>query len=125
MPTLPNHLNINSLAAGSQWTCSYQLQNDDGTLFNITGMTFEFVIRPTASDITAPALVTVNSTAATVQGYITVTVATATLLVVLSPTATALLGQSSFPYSLWMNPGTPSATDLVAGTSFCVLVPLP
>ena len=125
MPTLPNHLNINGLAAGSQWTCSYQLQNDDGTLFNITGMTFAFSIRPTASDVTAPALVTVNSTAASAQGYITVTVATATLLVVLSPAATALLGQNAFPYSLWMNPGTTSATDLVAGTSFCVLVPLP
>lgn len=125
MPALPNHLNITSLAAGSQWTCGYQLVNDDNTLFNISGATFEFVIRPTASDITAPALVTVNSTAATTQGYITVTVSTATLLVVLSPTATALLGQSTFPYSLWMNPGTPSATDLVAGTSFCVLVPLP
>jgi len=125
VPALPNHLNITSLAAGSQWTCGYQLVNDDNTLFNISGATFEFVIRPTASDITAPALVTVNSTAATTQGYITVTVSTATLLVVLSPTATALLGQSTFPYSLWMNPGTPSATDLVAGTSFCVLVPLP
>ena len=125
MPALPNHFNINSLAAGSQWTCGYQLQNDNGTLLDPTGATFEFVLRPTASDITAPALVSVNSTAATTQGYITVTVATATLIVVLSPTATALLGQSTLPYSLWMNPGTPSATDFVAGTSFCVLVPLP
>jgi len=124
MPRLPNQVNINA-AAGSQWTSGYQLQNDNGTLLDITGMTFEFAIRPTASDITAPPLVSVNSTAATVQGYITVTVATATLLVVLSPTATALLGQSSYPYSLWMNPFTPGATDLVTGTSYCTLVPLP
>lgn len=125
MPALPNHFNINSLAAGSQWIGGYQLQNDNGTLLDITGMTFAFSIRPTASDITAPALVSVNSTAATTQGYITVTIATATLLVVLSPAATALLGQNAYPYAFWMNPGTPSATDLVVGTSFCVLVPLP
>lgn len=125
MPTLPNHLNVTDLVAGSQWTRSYQLQNDDGSLFNLVGMTFGMVIRPSASDVTAPALVTVNSSAATTQGYITVTVATATLLVVLSPAATALLGQNAYPYSLWMNPGTTSATDLVTGTSFCVLVPLP
>ena len=125
MPPLPNRLNISDLAAGSQWTRSYQLQNDDKSIFDITGMTFAFSIRPTASDITAPALVTVNSTAATTQGYITVTVAAATLLVVLSPAATALLGQNAYPYSFWMNPGTTSATDLVTGTSFCNLVPLP
>ena len=57
MPTLPNHLNINSLAAGSQWTCGYQLQNDNGTILDITGATFEFVIRPTASDITGTHIV--------------------------------------------------------------------
>lgn len=124
MPTLPNQLNIQQ-AAGSQWTQGYQLQNDDGTLVNITGATFQFVIRPSATNVTEPGLVSVNSTASTVQGYITVTTGTSTLLVVLSPTATSLLGQNSYPYSLWMNPGTSSATDLVTGTSFCTLVPLP
>lgn len=124
MPTLPNLINFTA-AAGSQWTQGYQLTNDDSTLFNITGATFEFVIRPNAANTTSPALVSVNSTASTVQGYITVTVSTATLLVVLSPTATALLGEGAYPYALWMNPGTASATDLVGGTSFCKLVPLP
>lgn len=123
MPSLPN-LNISDLAAGSQWRTAYQLQNEDGTVFDITGATFELVIRPTASG-TAPPLVSVTSTGATEQGYITVTVPTATLLVVLSPTATALLSQSGYPYALWMNPGTPSATDLVSGTSLCALVALP
>lgn len=125
MPTLPNQLNISDQVAGSQWPRSYQLQNDDGSLIDITGATFEFVIRTDSTDTTTPALVTVSSAAATAQGYITVTVATSTLLVVLSPTATALLGQSAYPYALWMAPGTPAATDLVTGTSFCKLVPLP
>lgn len=124
MPSLPT-LNISDLAAGSQWRTAYQLQNEDRTVFDITGATFEFVIRPTAGGSAAPPLVSVSSTGATAQGYITVTVPTATLLVVLSPTATALLSQSGYPYALWMNPGTPSATDLVSGTSFCTLVALP
>ncbi|WP_327066884.1 hypothetical protein [Kitasatospora sp. NBC_01302] len=121
MPALPNQLNTTS-ASGSQWVTSYQLQNDDGTLMNITGKTFEFVIRPTTSDATEPALVSVNSTAANAQGYITVTPATSTLLVVLSPTATALIGQSAYPYSLWMDPGLSDATDLVTGTFYNALV---
>lgn len=124
MSGLPNQVQIN-VAAGSQWSQGYQLQNDDGSIFNITGMAFEFVIRPNASNVAEPAMVSVNSTASSAQGYITVTVETATLLVVLSPTATALLGQSVNPYSLWMNPGTSSQTDLVQGASFCVLVALP
>lgn len=124
MPALPNQIQIN-VAAGSQWSQGYQLQNDDGSILDITGMAFEFVIRPNTSNVTEPALVSVSSTESSVQGYITVTVDTATLLVVLSPTATALLGQSAYPYSLWMAPGTSAQTDLVQGTSFCTLVALP
>ena len=123
MPGLPQQVQIN-VAAGSQWPQGYQLLSN-GTPADISGATFEIVIRPNTSDTTEPGLVSVNSTASTAQGYITITVDTATLMVVLSPTATALLGQSAYPYALWMNPGTPSQTDLVTGTSFCQLVPLP
>jgi hypothetical protein len=101
---------------------SYTLQNDDGSAMNLAGKTFEFVVRPNTLDHTAPAMVTVNSTAATAQGYITVTTLTATVQVVLSPTATTLLGQSANPYTLWMDPGLPDATALVAGLFFCQLV---
>lgn len=121
MPALPNQVQANA-AAGSQWVQTYTLQNDDGSLMNITSKTFEFVVRPSTSDKTQPAMIAVNSTAANAQGYITVTTATATLQVVLSPTATALLGQAAYPYSLWMDPGLPDATDLVVGTFFCQLV---
>ncbi|MER6350657.1 hypothetical protein ABT186_02075 [Streptomyces sp. NPDC001634] len=121
MPALPNQVQANA-AAGSQWVQTYTLQNDDGTLMAITGKTFEFVIRPNTSDKTQPALVAVKSTGATAQGYITVTTGTSQVQVVLSPTATALLGQSAYPYSLWMDPGLPDATDLVVGLFFCQLV---
>lgn len=121
MPPLPNQLAATA-AAGSQWVTSYQLQNDDGTLADITAKAFEFVIRPSVTDTTEPALIAVNSTMATAQGYITVTPATSTILVVLSPTATALLGQSTDSYSLWMDPGQADATNLVTGTFYCNLV---
>lgn len=121
MPALPNQLQVNA-AAGSQWVTTYQLQNDDGTLMAISGKTFEFVIRPNPSDTAEPAMVAVNSTASTAQGYITVTTATSTVQVVLSPTATALLGQGARPYTLWMDPGLPDATALVDGICFSNLV---
>lgn len=122
VPTLPNQVNVSDCVAGSQWVETYVLQNDDGTLMNIVGKTFEFVIRPSTSDTAQPAMVAVNSTASNVQGYITVTTATSTVQVVLSPTATSLLGQCADPYSLWMDKGLPDATDLVVGTFFSNLV---
>ncbi len=118
---LPNQLQIN-LAAGSQWTQGYQLQNDDGTPMDISGFTFEMVIRPSASDHTEAALVAVNSTTSNAQGSITVDVDTATLLVVLSPTATTLLGQGANVYALWMDPGDSDATALVVGICFSQLI---
>ena len=121
MPVLPNQVQALG-AAGSQWVQSYTLQNDDGTPLNITGKSFEFVIRPSTTDHTAPAMVSVNSTAATVQGYITVTTLTSTVQVVLSPTATTLLGASAYPYTLWMDPSLPDATALVVGTFYSSLV---
>lgn len=123
MPALPNQIQIN-VAAGSQWVQGYQLLSN-GAPMDISTYSFEFVVRPNASDKTEPALVAVNSTQSSSQGYIEVTVDTAVLIVVLSGTATALLGQSAYPYSLWLNPGTSSQVDLVTGTSFCQLVPLP
>ena len=123
MSGLPQQVQIN-VAAGSQWPQGYQLLSN-GVPADISTATFSFVVRPNTSDKTEPGLVSVNSIESNSQGYITATVETATLMVVLSPTATALLGQGTFPYALWMNPGTSAQTDLVTGTSFCQLVPLP
>ncbi|MFE2712228.1 hypothetical protein ACFXKI_09620 [Streptomyces mirabilis] len=117
MPSLPNQIN-STAAAGSQWVQTYAIQNDDGSVTDITNKTFEFVIRPHTTDTAQPAMVAVNSTAANAQGYITVTTATATLQVVLSPTTTGLLQRSANPYTLWMDPGLPDATALVVGTFF-------
>jgi len=111
--SLPNQWNTTA-AAGSQWAQAFQLVNDDGTPVNVTGWTWEFVIRPTVNDTASPALVQVTTTVSA-QGYITVDTVTATVMVVLNPAATALLGKGARPYTLWSNPGTTQAVAWVDG----------
>lgn len=113
MTSLPNQWNASS-PAGSQWAQAFQLVNDDGTPVNVTGWTWEFVIRPNVADTASPALVQVTTTVSA-QGYITVDTATATVMVVLNPAATAPLGKNSRPFTLWSNPGTTTATAWVEG----------
>lgn len=113
MANLPNQWNA-SAAAGSQWAQAFQLQNDDGTPVNTVGWMWEFVIRPNIADASSPALVQVTTTASS-QGYITVDTSTATVMVVLSPAATTVLGKGARPYALWSNPGTTQATAWVDG----------
>lgn len=100
---------------GSQWAQSYQVTNDDGTLANISNKTFELVVRNTQ---TAATVLSVSSTASTANGTITVTSSTATLQVVLTPTATSLLTEYGASYTLWMDPNLSDATALVAGVFY-------
>lgn len=114
MPGLPNQWNAFT-PAGSQWIQAFTLQNDDGTPVNVTGWTWEFVIREHVTDATSPALVQVTTTPSS-QGYITVDTVTGTVTVVLNPAATALLSKGARPYTLWSNPGTTTALAWVDGT---------
>jgi hypothetical protein len=114
VPGLPNVVPAYA-TSGSQWSEGYTFYNDDDTLMDLSTKTFEFVVRPTVADVTEPAQIAVTSTGATGQGYITVTLATSTVLVVLSDSATALLGQSTRPYALWMDPGGSDQTAVVVG----------
>ncbi|WP_329330743.1 hypothetical protein OIU81_02875 [Streptomyces sp. NBC_01454] len=113
MPDLPLQWNTTT-AVGSEWGADFTLLDDDGTPMAINGKGFEFVIRPTVVDTASPPLIKVTATP-TVQGYIAIDTGTATVQVVLTPTATALLGKGSRPFALWMDPGQPSATCLVEG----------
>lgn len=124
MPELPSLVNAEAIA-GSLWDKGYQLFNEDSSLMNITTKTFSLVIRPTVTDASPSPLVSVSSQQATVQGYITVDTNASTLLVVLSPTATALLGRGARPYAVIMNPGLVDATDVIVGTFSSVLAANP
>jgi hypothetical protein len=111
-------------AAGSQWQQTFTLTNPDGTPINLTGLTWEFVIRPTVQDAAVPPLVSVTTTP-TSQGSITVTPLTGIVTVTLTPAATTLLGKGQRPHALWSNPGTPTAITWVAGNFTTQLVANP
>ncbi|MFG2412286.1 hypothetical protein [Streptomyces goshikiensis] len=113
-----------STAAGTQWAATFTLLDDDGTRMDISGKTFEFAIRPTSADVTAPPMVEVTTTA-TVQGYLTVDTVASTVQVVLSPTATLSLGTGCRPFALWMDPGLAGQACLVEGPFFSRLVTAP
>lgn len=114
MPQLPNQVNF-STAAGSQWQQTFTLTDNTGAAINLTGLVWEFVVRPNVEDATTPALVQVTTTSSG-QGQITVTPLTGVVTVTLTPGATATLGVGSRPYALWSNPGTSTATCWVEGT---------
>lgn len=124
MATLPNTFSI-QMGIGSLWSQNYVLQNSDGSLANLTGKIFEFVVRTDpsqASSVTPAIIVTTTSSSA---GVITVNTATATVNVLLNPSATAALSQTSYHYTLWMDQGLSDATAWVTGTIFASQIALP
>lgn len=95
--------------ADSIWSETYTLtQSKGGPPIDLTGVPFRFVIRPSVTDATSPALVHVDSTGATSQGSITITPLTGTVYVQLTPAATLLLGRGTYAYALWANPTDPA-----------------
>ncbi|MEU0818950.1 hypothetical protein [Streptomyces mirabilis] len=118
MGNLPNQVNF-ATAAGSQWAQTFQFTGVD-----LTGLAWEFVIRPAVADVAQPPLVKVTTTV-TAQGQITVDLTAKTVQVVLTPAATTLLGKGARPYALWSNPGTATATTWCDGVFNSSLVPAP
>lgn len=125
MPALPNPSSIVA-AIGSQFVQNYQIKNPDGTLTNISSSTFEFVVRTDPAVTNASSFVfSVNSSGSTANGVITVNTVSSTVTVTLTPTATNLLTQQQYFYTLWQNQGTSTATALVTGTFFALAVAQP
>lgn len=118
MSSLPNQVNF-ATAAGSQWAQTFQFAGVD-----LTGLAWEFVIRPNATDAAQPPLVKVTTTV-TAQGQITVDLTAKSVQVVLTPAATSLLGKGARAYALWSNPGTTTATTWCEGIFNSSLVPAP
>jgi hypothetical protein len=116
--SLPNQVNF-ATAAGSTWVQTFAMPTVD-----ITGLAWEFVIRPNTTDIAQPPLIKVTTTV-TAQGQITVDTAARTVQVILTPAATTLLGKGARPYALWSNPGTSTATTWCEGVFNSSLVPAP
>lgn len=113
---LPNNYTVVA-AATSQWSLTFTIQDDDGSVADIANKTFEFVVRNRLNRV-GVVLFSVNSTASTSYGTITVDVQTATVQVILTPTATGSVPEGGGPYTLWMDPNLNDATALVAGTFY-------
>jgi hypothetical protein len=110
---LPNNYTVVT-AQGSQWSAIFQIQNDDGSLADLTNKVFEFVVR----DRLTPAsqiVFSVNSTTSTAYGEIVVTLSTSSLQVIVNAAATVLLSEGGGPYTLWMDQNLADATALVTG----------
>lgn len=95
-------------AAGAKWTQIFALTNADGSVVDLTGLAWEFAIRPSPTDVAATPLIKVTTTPGA-QGQIVVDIPTGTVTVTLTPAATVLLGRGSRAHALWSNPGTSSA----------------
>jgi hypothetical protein len=111
----------------SVWTQQYTFtQTPNGPPIDLTGLTFQLSIRPNVADTTAPALVSVNSTAPTAQGSVTITPTAGIVFVQLTPAATLLLGEGSHVYGLWSQPNnTTSQTAWVRGPFITTLAAQP
>lgn len=117
MAILPNNYVI-STAAGSRFSITFTVYEDDNTtLANIVGKSFEFVVRDRLGQ---PGRVTfsVNNTTSTASGTIVVNTTTSVVQVIVNAVATALVTEGGGPYTLWMDPGAADATALVVGTFF-------
>ena len=74
-----------------------------GTLFDISGMTWEFVVRDTGTSGGSP-LISVT-TSGSDAGVLTVTTPASTVQLSLYPAATADMAPGQYAMALWMNPG--------------------
>lgn len=106
-------------AAGPQWAQTFGFPGTD-----ITGLVWEFVVRPDTSDTAQPPLVKVTETPGA-QGQINVDTVASTVQVVLTPAATGPLGKGARPHALYSNPSTSTEVCWVAGTFNTTLVAAP
>lgn len=118
-------------ASGSQWTSVVTVYNDDGSLADLTGKSFEFVVRnatspnPNVIGSIGAVVFSVNNTSSTANGTINVTVSSSQVQVIVTATAVNLLTQGGGVYTLWMDPSLADATALVTGQFLTQPVPAP
>ena len=115
-----------TMPAGSlqSWTIGLAVP---GTLapYPITGFTWEYVVRPTATDLSTP-LIDIT-TAGNSQGQLIVTATSSASLVTvaLTPAATVGLTPGQLFHSLWANPSTTSAFTWLSGNLIVLGNPQP
>lgn len=106
-----------TMPAGSQVQRNFSFTvPGTGAPYNTSGLSWEYVARPTATDLTSPALISVTTTPNS-QGVITVlsTTATPQLLLTLYPAATVNITPGQLYHTLWSSPGSSNAFTWVTG----------
>lgn len=106
--------NWQSAVLGSVNGATFTFQNDDGSAYNITGATWEYVIRIDQYDRSAVPLVSITTTSSA-EGVLVPNTTNSTLALTLFPAATSSLKAGTYFHTLWMNPGTTSALAWVTG----------
>jgi hypothetical protein len=107
------------MPAGSlqQWTFEMTTTAPGGnTPYPISGSTWEYVARTTATDLTVPPLIEITTTVSS-AGILTVTATSALSSVLLNmyPAATASLTPATYWHALYANPGSSSAFAWMTG----------
>jgi hypothetical protein len=108
-----------NMAAGSlqEWTFTLtQSLPASAPPYPITGATWEYVARQSAAP--GSSLVFEVTTTVSASGLITVTdtSSVSSVLLAIYPAATSALAAGTYSHSLWMNPGTASASCVVTGS---------
>jgi hypothetical protein len=108
---------------GAQWQVTFQFFQADGqTLQDITGKTFQAVVRTSTENVGTP-LFSVASSGSTANGSIVITVLTSTVVVTFTPVATAMLSPAdSYAVTFWMNPDLTDAVVFASGSLYATPV---
>ena len=111
-----------TVGQGSTATWQFAFQNADGTPYNISGFTWEYVIRSergTRVDIPI-------TTTPSANGVLTVTTGAQSLVtLLLRPVATAALPGGPYIHALWSNPGSTDAFCWFTGGLVVQALPQP
>lgn len=108
-------VNSTSIPQGALYTALYVLTNADGSLYNISAATFEYVVRIDPTDTSIVPLLKITTTPSS-NGVLTVNTGSSSVTVTLNPAATANLPiRTLCAQALWMNPGTVTAIPWLSG----------
>lgn len=103
---------------GSQWLTVFQFLNSDGTLMDISGYTYQMVLR-TSTENTGTPVIVVTSSAPGENGSIVISTVNSTVTVTLTPVATSMLvSGDSYALTLWQDPDLSDASVVVNGSMY-------
>jgi hypothetical protein len=113
--TQASTINWTSIPSGSLYRASFVLTNADGSLYNISAATFEYVVRIDANDSSTTPLIKLTSTSSA-AGVLTVNTGTSTVTVTINPAGTSgLPTRALYAHALWMNQATATAVPWFSG----------